>query len=40
MNNLSYKPTVEEVIKIGLSLADGTLSYNDLVKWIGIVIDR
>ena len=35
-HNLSIKirPTNEEVARVGLSVADGKMKYEDLLKWI------
>lgn len=34
LNGIKINPTNEEVIKVGLSLADGTMKYDDLLQWI------
>lgn len=33
-NGIKIRPTNEEVARIGLSVADGTMKYEDLLKWI------
>lgn len=34
VNGINIDATNEEIIKIGLSLADGTMNYQSLLKWI------
>jgi len=34
IKDVEYAPTNEEVIKVGLSLADGSMSYETLIKWL------
>ncbi len=33
-HDINYRPTNDEVIKIGLSLADGSMNYQELLKWL------
>jgi len=33
-HDIDYSPTNAEVIRVGLSLADGSMSYEDLVGWL------
>jgi death on curing protein len=33
-HDVNYAPTNDEVIKVGLSLADGSMSYQDLLTWL------
>ncbi|MBQ9511061.1 MAG: type II toxin-antitoxin system death-on-curing family toxin [Clostridia bacterium] len=33
-NGIKIRPTNEEVARVGLSVADGTMKYEDLLKWI------
>ena len=33
-HDVNYAPSNDEAIKIGLSLADGSMTYEDLVKWL------
>jgi prophage maintenance system killer protein len=33
-HDVNYAPSNDEVIKTGLSLADGSMTYDDLVKWL------
>ena len=33
-HDINYSPTNDEVIKIGLSLADGSMNYQELLKWL------
>lgn len=33
-NGIKIRPTNEEVARIGLSVADGKMKYEDLLKWI------
>lgn len=40
MNDVDYTPTNEEVIKVGLSLADGSMSYMALIKWLKETINK
>lgn len=34
INDVDYEPTNEEVIKVGLGLADGSMNYESLIKWL------
>ena len=34
MNGIRIKCTDEEIIKIGLSIADGSMGYDELVDWV------
>jgi|SRR5690554_1482391 len=33
-NDFNYKPTNPEVVKVGLSLADGSMDYPKLLEWL------
>ena len=33
-NGIKIRPTNEEVARVGLSVADGKMKYEDLLKWI------
>lgn len=33
-HDIDYAPTNDEVIRVGLSLADGSMSYQDLLNWL------
>lgn len=33
-NDFNYKPTNSEVVKVGLSLADGSMDYTKLLEWL------
>ena len=33
-NGIKIRPTNEEVARVGLSVADGKMKYDDLLKWI------
>ena len=33
-HDIDYSPSNEEVIKVGLSIADGSMGYQDLVVWL------
>lgn len=33
-HDINYAPTNNDVIRVGLSLADGTMSYQDLLAWL------
>lgn len=34
INDVDYEPTNEEVIKVELGLADGSMNYQSLIKWL------
>lgn len=34
VNGIHIDPSDDEIVKVGLSLADGTMSYEDLLAWI------
>lgn len=33
-NGIKIRPTNEEVVRVGLSVADGSMNYDELLKWI------
>ena len=39
INDVNYAPTNDETIKIRLSLADGSMIYESLIKWLKKVIN-
>lgn len=34
VNGIHIDPSDDEIVRVGLSLADGTMSYEDLLAWI------
>jgi prophage maintenance system killer protein len=33
-HDIEYKPKNKDVIRVGLSIADGSMHYEDLIKWL------
>ena len=33
-NGIKIRPSVEEVVRVGLSVASGEMKYDDLLEWI------
>ena len=41
INDINYAPTNDEVIRVGFSIADGTLSYEALIgRWLKEIINK
>ncbi len=38
-HDIEYKPENKDVIRVGLSIADGSMDYEDLVKWLKEIIN-
>lgn len=34
VNGIRLRPSVEDVVRVGLALASGTMSYEELLEWI------
>jgi len=39
-NDIEYKPTNLDVIRIGLALADHKMTYEELVDWVKTIIKQ
>lgn len=34
MNDVDYRPTNEEVVRVGFAIASGEMTYEELVQWV------
>ena len=39
-HDIDYRPTNQEVVKIGLSIDDGTIVYDELFNWLKKIIKQ
>lgn len=39
MHNIDYRPTNQEVVFVGLAVANGQMNYDDLLKWVTSIIN-